>query len=114
MYSLGIAIAVFGAALLVAMIVVHLRRYGRFVEYLELHHHEHWKSIGSSRQFDDEPQYGSIGYAPYFAHRRYAELRDPELAMLGDQAHGARKWMYLSLFLLGVGVSIANGDVRWS
>jgi hypothetical protein len=112
MHALGIAVTVFGAGLLVAMNVVHVRRYGRFVKYLELHHHEHWKLIGSPRQFDDEPQYGSVGYAPYFARRCYAELGDPELAMLGDKAHGMRKWMYLSLFVLAVGGSIVNGDIR--
>jgi hypothetical protein len=103
-----------GAGMLIAMNVIHVRQYGRFVKYLELHHREHWKSIGSPMQFDSEPQYGSVGYATYFARRCYAELGDPELTMLGDQAHGMRKWMLLGLLVLAIGGSIASGDLRWS
>ena len=114
MHALGIIISMLGAGLLVAMTVVRMRRYGRFVKYLELHHHEHWNSIGSPRQFDDEPGYGSVGYAAYFARRCYAELGDRKLTMLGGKARGIRKWMYISFFVLVIGVSIANGDIRWS
>lgn len=69
MFALGIGIAVIGAALLIALNVIHMRRYGRFLKHLEKHHTEHWTSIGSPLQFEDEPQFGSIGYAQYFSGR---------------------------------------------
>jgi hypothetical protein len=113
MRALGIIIAVLGAGLLVALNIMYTRRYGHFVRYLELHHHEHWKAVGSPVQFEDEPQYGSFGYLPYFAGRRYAELGDPTLSMLGDKMRGMRKRMFVSLSVLVIGVGIANGDVGW-
>jgi hypothetical protein len=113
MRTLGIIIAVLGAGLLVALNIMHIRRYGHFVRYLKLHHHAHWKSVGSPVQFEDEPQYGSFGYADYFARRRYAELGDPNLSMLGDKARGIRKWMFVSVLIFGIGASIANGDIKW-
>ena len=113
MHALGIIIATLGIGLLVALNVMHVRRYGRFVSYLKLHHHEHWKSLGSPVQFEDEPQYGSFGYIAYFASRRYAELGDPTLSVLGDEMLGRRKWIFVSIFIFGIGVSIANGDAGW-
>lgn len=73
MHALGIIISALGAGLLIVLNIAGARRYGRLVKYLELHHHEHWKSIGSPRQFDDEPQYGSVGYVAYFKRRCYAD-----------------------------------------
>src|SRR5437763_13645641 len=93
MRALGVIIAVLGAGVLLALNIMHVRRYGRFVWYLESHHHEHWKSIGSPVQFEDEPQYGPFGYVEYFAGRRYAGLGDPKLSMLGDKVRGMRRWM---------------------
>lgn len=111
MQALGILVAVVGAALLVALSVLHSRHYARFVKHLELNHHEHWKSVGSPAQFEDEPQYGSFGYSAYFSDRRYAELGDQELATLGDKMLGKRKWMLVSLAIIVVGVGIANGGI---
>lgn len=113
MHTIGIIIAVLGAVLLVTLNLMHVRRYGYFVKHLELNHHEHWKSVGSPVQFDDEPQYGSVGYDVYFASRRYAELDDPQLSILGDKLHGMRKWMMVSLFILVIGIGIANADIGW-
>ena len=113
MHVLGIIIGVFGTVSLLALNVVYVRRYGRFVRYLELNHPEHWKSIGSPAQFEDEPQYGSFGYVAYFANRRYAELGDSELSTLGDKIRGRRRWMFASLIILVVGIGVANGDIRW-
>jgi len=107
----GIIIAVLGIGQLVALNMMHIRRYERFVRHLELHHPAHWKSVGSPVQFEDEPQYGSFGYADYFASRRYAELGDPNLSMLGDKMRGMRKWMFVSVVIFGIGVSIANGYI---
>lgn len=111
MRALGIIIAVLGAVLLLALNVIHVRHYGRFVKRLELRHPEHWKSVGSPVQFEDEPQYGSSGYVAYFAKRRYAELGDSELSMLGDKVRGRRKWIFASLSVLIVGIGIANGNI---
>lgn len=108
MHALGVAIGVLGAVALLALNVMYLRRYGRFVRYLELNHPEHWKSLGSPVQFEDEPRYGSFGYVAYFANRSYAELGDPELSMLGDKMRGQRKWMFASLGVLVVGIEIAR------
>jgi hypothetical protein len=113
MRTLGIIIAALGIGLLVALNIMHVRRYGSFVRYLKLHHHEHWKSVGSPVQFEDEPGYGSFGYLTYFTSRRYAELGDPKLSLLGDKMLGMRKWMFVSIVMLGIGVSIANGDIGW-
>lgn len=113
MNVLGIIIGVFGAASLLALNVVYVRRYGRFVRYLELNHPEHWKSVGSPVQFEDEPQYGSFGYVAYFANRRYAELGDSELLMLGDKMRGRRRSMFVSLMILVVGIGVANADISW-
>lgn len=111
MHTFGIIIAVLGAGLAVALNVMHAVHYGRFVRRLELYHYEHWKSVGSPRQFDDEPQYGSFGCASYFATRRYAELRDAELSMLGDKLLGRRKWIVGSLSILVIGIGIASGGI---
>jgi hypothetical protein len=111
MYALGIGIAVIGAVLLIATNVVHMRQYGRFLKHLEKHHPEHWTSIGSPVQFEDEPQFGSIGYAQYFSGRRYADLGDAELSNLGDQVRGKRKWMFVCLAILVLGVSAATGEI---
>lgn len=108
MHALGITIAVLGVGLLLASNIMHMRRYGRFVRHLELHHQAHWKSLGSPAQFEDEPQYGSIGYAAYFVNRRYAEVNDPQLSMLGDKLRGMRKWMFASVFIFVIGVGIAH------
>ena len=70
MHALGIIIAVFGGVLLVALNIIHVRHYGRFVRHLESCNNEHWKSVGSPAQFEDEPQYGSFGYVDYFTKRR--------------------------------------------
>ena len=93
-----------------ALNIAHILRYGRFLRYLKLHHTEHWKSIGSPEQFDDEPQYGEVGFAAYFASRRYAELGDPQLSMLGDKMLGMREWMFVGIVIFGTGCSVANGD----
>jgi hypothetical protein len=113
MRALGIIIAVLGIGQLVTLNMMHIRRYGRFVRYLESHHPAHWKSVGSPVQFEDEPQYGSFGYADYFASRRYAELGDPHLSTLGDKTRGMRKWMFVGVLIFGIGTSIANGDIKW-
>jgi len=112
MHALGIAIAVVGAVLFIALLVRHLRCYGRFLRHLEANHRDHWNSIGSPVQFEDEPQYGSIGYAKYFSTRRYAELGDAELSALGDQVCNKRKWLFVSLAVIVFGTSIASGDIK--
>jgi hypothetical protein len=109
MHVLGIIIAVLGAVSLLALNVMQVRHYGRFIKHLELNHPEHWKSVGSPVQFEDEPQYGSFGYAAYFANRRYAELADSELSMLGDKMRDGRRRMCVSLGILVIGIGIANG-----
>ncbi len=111
MYALGIVIAIAGAIMLITQLVLHVRYYGRFVRYLEVNHHDHWNTIGSPVQFEDEPRYGAIGYAKYFSSRLYAGLGDVELSKLGDQVRGKRKWMFVSLFIIICGVSIATGKV---
>ncbi len=111
MHVLGIIIGVFGAISLLALNVMYVRRYGRFVRHLELNHPKHWKSVGSPEQFEDEPQYGAFGYAAYFANRRYAELGDSVLSMLGDKMCGQRRWMFASLMILFVGIGVANGNI---
>jgi len=109
MHALGIIIAVLGLGLLVALNIMHVRCYGRFVRHLELHHQAHWKSLGSPVQFEDEPQYGSIGYVAYFASRRYADVGDPEISMLGDNLRGMRKWIFVSVFIFVIGAGIGHG-----
>jgi hypothetical protein len=111
MHVLGLAISVVGVVMLISLLVLHVRCYGRFVRHLEANHRDHWNSIGSPVQFEDEPQYGSIGYAKYFSTRRYAELGDADLSALGDRVRNMRKWNFVSLAVIVFGTSIASGDI---
>ncbi|WP_395011302.1 hypothetical protein [Undibacterium sp.] len=110
MQVIGAIIVVIGLIASVSMNILWVLAYGRFLNHLRLNHHEHWKTVGSPVQFEDEPRYGSVGYLRYFWERKYTELGDPELTMLGDKAFHKQKLAFFCIFLSGIGLVIAlNG-----
>lgn len=111
MKALGVILAVVGVMAVIVLNVAWFIDYGRFVKHLELNHHEHWVHVGSPMQFEDEPQYGSLGYVGYFWGRRYAELGDAELSRLGDRILGRYKLMIGCVLVAAVGVTAAAGGV---
>jgi len=108
MQLLGAITLFFGITGLLAWCMIGLRAYARFVSRLKLNHPEHWKSLGSPRRIEDEPQYGSYSYKKYFWGRIYADLGDSELTALGDRTVRAQAWMLVCVLLGAAGVTMAT------
>jgi len=109
MHVLGVIVAAVGVVAVIALNFAWFIAYGRFVKHLELNHHEHWKSVGSPVQFEDEPQYRSFGYVGYFWGRRYVDLGDSELSMLGDRILGMYRMMIVCVLASAMGLAVALG-----
>ena len=109
MRKLLVIVAGVGLLALVALNVAWLIDYGRFVKRLRLRHPEHWRSVGSPVQFEDEPGYGKFGFFGYFTGRKYAELEDSELTVLGDRLLGKPKLMLLCVLASSVCITVALG-----
>lgn len=110
MQVLKVILVIIGLVALVGFVslnVIWVVAYGRFLKHLRLNHYEHWKTIGSPTQFEDEPQYGSVGYVRYFWGRKYIELGDSELTNLGDKLLGKQKLMLLCILVSGVCLVVA-------